>query len=459
MTDHRDPIEQWLSRDVELLPPPQGTFQRVRRRARQRKAVQVISVAAGVAVLAAAGAALPRLASSLTQGTGPAKVASGSPSRATSSSAKPASRTPRPSASRHLPPLSSAGTGRLPPAGFRPTSVTFVQQGALGAVIGHGGQSCGPAPCTLVAGIRNYCGHWTQIAAPPAGPPAGASGVSQIRFADRQNGWAFGPALYATHNGGARWSEVTKVGGRVIDLSTVSGHVFAVGLAGCTGTGARYAAGCTSFTLYKAATTGNGWLPVTGGPGQVRPGGLQLTPTYGYLLAGGHLYSGPLSGGWTPVVASPASAVTPSCLGAARAPGLIAPTPDSSPNGGTLYLVCGITAGQRPTVYASGDGGRTWQARGTQGLPAGATATSLAVSPAGQKYGGQIVLATSAGIYFSAGARTWRRAAVDRQVTGGFGFVGMTTATNGVAVPVTSGLHEVFITRDGGRSWRRSLIR
>jgi hypothetical protein len=454
MTNPRDPIEQWLSRDIELLPPPQGTFQRARRRARQRKAMQAVTVAAGVAVLVAAGAALPRLASNLSPGGGPDKVPTSSRIHATSSSEKPASRTPRPSASRHLPPLSSAGSGERAPAGFRPSSVTFIQRGTLGAVLGQGGPSCGQAPCTLVAGTRSYGRRWTEIGAPPIGPPAGSYGVSQIRFADAANGWAFGPELYATHNGGARWTKVTSVGGRVIDLSTVSGHVFAVGASGCTGTGANYAAGCTRFTLYEAATTGNGWQPVTGGPGQVTPGGLQLTPAYGYLLVGGQLYSGPLGGGWRPVEASPASPVTPPCLAAAGAPGLIAPTPDSSPNGGTLYLVCQAAAGQRLTSFASGDGGRDWQAMGTQGLPAGATATSLAVSPTGP-----LVLATSAGIYFSAHARTWRPATVDQQVTGGFGFVGMTTANKGVAVPVNSGLHEVFITRDGGRTWRRSLIR
>src|SRR5215467_10001962 len=128
MTDDRDPVEQWLSRDIELLPPAQGTFKRVRRRARQRKALQAVSVAAGVAVLVAAGAALPRLASSLSPGGAPNRVATGSASRATSSSAKPTGPTPRP-ATRHLLPLSSAGTGQRPPAGFRPSSVTFIQQG------------------------------------------------------------------------------------------------------------------------------------------------------------------------------------------------------------------------------------------------------------------------------------------------------------------------------------------
>jgi len=173
------------------------------------------------------------------------------------------------------------------------------------------------------------------------------------------------------------------------------------------------------------------------------------------LLAGSHLWAGLLGDTWRPVQLSRASPVRPACLTSAAGHGLIAPTSASSPRAGTLYLICGLTAGQRPSAYASGDGGRTWQMRGTQGLPASATATSLAASPAGPL----VVLATSAGIYFSTDFRTWRRAAVGQQVTGGFGFVGMTTATRGVAVPVNSGLHEVFITRDGGRTWQRSVIR
>jgi hypothetical protein len=455
MTNHPDPIEQWLSRDIELLPPPHGTFQRARRRARQRKAMQAVTVAAGVAVLVAAGAALPWLASNLGPSGNPNKVGASSASGATSRSAKSASPTPRPSASRHLLPLSSAGSGERPPAGFRPSSVTFIQRGTLGAVMGQSGSSCGPVPCTVVAGTRSYGRQWTEIGAPPSGPPTGTSGVSQIRFADPRNGWAFGPQLYATHNGGARWAKVTSVGGPVVDLSTVSRRVLAVVAAGCKGTGAKYTAGCTSFTLFRATTTGGTWHTLTGGPGLVTPGALQLTPSYGYLLAGGRLWAGPIAGGWALVRISPASPVTPACLTSAAGHGLIAPTAASSPRGGTLYLICGLSAGQRPSVYASGDGGRTWQVRGTQGLPASATATSLAASPPA----GALVLATSAGIYFSTDARTWRRAAVDAQVTGGFGFVGMTTATRGVAVPVDSGLHEVFITRDGGRNWRPSVIR
>jgi len=226
--------------------------------------------------------------------------------------------------------------------------------------------------------------------------------------------------------------------------------VFAVSGIGCTGTGANYAVGCTGFSLFSAPADGH-WTQVTGGKGPVVPGGLQLNTHYGYLLAGGQLWSGPLTGGWLPVPVSRSSPVTPSCLTSHAGQGLIAPTKDSTPNSGALYLVCAAAVGQRPVLYASGDGGRNWQRTGAVPLPAGAAATSLAVSPTGP-----LMLATTAGIYVSKNASTWQRAVEGTAVPGGFRFVGMTTASKGVAVPMNAGLHEVFVTRDGGRTWQAS---
>ena len=42
---------------------------------------------------------------------------------------------------------------------------------------------------------------------------------------------------------------------------------------------------------------------------------------------------------------------------------------------------------------------------------------------------------------------------------GGFSYVGMTNATQGVAVPANASLGEIFVTSDGGRTWRPSPIR
>src|SRR5215475_11272057 len=90
MTNHRDPIEAWLSADVEPLSPPPGTFARVRRRARRRKAIRTISAAAGAAVIVAAVATLPQVASGLLPGpSSPNRVGSASASPSGLTSSKP----------------------------------------------------------------------------------------------------------------------------------------------------------------------------------------------------------------------------------------------------------------------------------------------------------------------------------------------------------------------------------
>jgi hypothetical protein len=68
------------------------------------------------------------------------------------------------------------------------------------------------------------------------------------------------------------------------------------------------------------------------------------------------------------------------------------------------------------------------------------------------------VLATDAGIYQSTdGGGSWQL--TQRSPSGaaageaGFSYVGMTSATNGVALPADASLHEVYVTIDGGGSW------
>jgi hypothetical protein len=274
--------------------------------------------------------------------------------------------------------------------------------------------------------------------------------VTQVRFADSGNGWAFGPALWATHNGGGSWTRVTAVTGQVVDLSAVDGWVLAVTATGCTGTGAASGpgTGCRGFELYKAAITSNKFDRVLNSPsgGQVTPGGLQLQASTkaGYLIAGGRLYSGALDGGGWGVV-PPESTANPGC----RSGQATANPAALAPGANVLYAVCG--SGSKLRLYRSASSGRTWQVAG--GIPAAASATSLAISPAGT-----LVLATTQGLYYKSGSvRTWT------QVTSGgasgreFRYVGMTTARLGVAVP-SAASGEIFVTSNGGRTWRPSKI-
>src|SRR5579859_3878292 len=111
MTNNHDPVEAWLSKDVELLPPPQGTFQRVRRRARTRKAIQAAGVAAAAAVVVVAAASLPQLTGNLLSG--PSRIPAGSVEPTAS---RASGRYSLPSPAKPGLPLSSAGTGDRPPA-------------------------------------------------------------------------------------------------------------------------------------------------------------------------------------------------------------------------------------------------------------------------------------------------------------------------------------------------------
>ena len=344
-----------------------------------------------------------------------------SPHRATSQ--------PKPTASGRSfrgPALPKAGTGRNPPAGFQPSSVTFVGNhgGYLGAVLGQA--PCGGRSCTAIAGTTTYGGPWTTVGV----SPAGAAAVSQLRFADPENGWAYGPALYATHDGGLHWTRVAMVTGRVIDLAAAGGRVLAVTATGCAGTGSGTAATapCTGFGLYAAAVGSDHFVRVLSGPGggPVTAGGLQLQPTVqaGYLIAGGRLYSGALDGGSWGLI-PPESSAAPGCLTgqATGSPALLAP------GAHVLYLACATA--QRLELYRSASSGRTWQAAGR--IPATGTATSLAVSPSGT-----LVLATTDGLYSSSSAApAWKPAAGGSGSGVAFRYVGMTTARLGVALPAS----------------------
>ena len=123
MTDHRDPIEAWLSADVEPLLPRPGTFERVRRRARRRKAVRTVSAAASAAVIVAAAVTLPQVAKDLFPGRNiPSNKVFSSPSPGKSGGAKSL----RPTLSGtalpgDVPALSRASSVARTPAGFLPT--------------------------------------------------------------------------------------------------------------------------------------------------------------------------------------------------------------------------------------------------------------------------------------------------------------------------------------------------
>ena len=473
--DERDPLDRWLSQQVQPLPPPPGTFELISKRARRRKArklavtlVSAAAVAAAVAIAVPVGLNLHPSPPSTTT----SNAANGS--QQTPGTESPAgSATPDKTASST--PSSSQSTAPSDlahpvPANFQPTSITFVSaQGAW--VIGQAGTpgQCAnkdPYICTSVVRTEDGGRTWQGSPAPDTGAPNATTGtgVSAIRFLNSSYGWAFGPELWATDNGGATWTEVGTAGARVTDLETSGGRAYALWAHGCSspsagGSASGFAAGCTSYTLMTTTAGSGDWTPVGAATSGLTNGGtptsavLALTGSNGYLLApDGAVYSGPIGGTWS-------QTGTIGCKpGTAAADGLPGNAQLALVDAQQLWIACGGTsAGTTPALYESTDGGSSWTQppaaswSDISDLGAIGATTSLAAAP-----NGTLTLATTTGIYYLPyNGERWEasNASGSGAPTGGFSYVGMTTDDQGVAVPADTSLHQIWMTTDGGASW------
>ncbi len=466
MADRHDDVDSWLSGRIDPLSPPPGTFELIKRRARRRKYRRLAITASTAAVIVAAAVTVPQVVklpvlnpstnSATAAGRASATASTGGGRAESSSSARP------PTATDSLAPAAAlAGV----PANFRPTSVTFVGT-RTGWVIGQAGTPghCATQYCTSVARTDDAGKTWSGVPAPVTGPADGAAGVSQIRFLNLDDGWAFGPELWATHNGGDTWTQVATSGLRVTGLETVGDRAFAL-FASCAGRASGV--GCTSFTLFSSPASGGGsWTPVGASTSGLTDGApdeaasLVLTGGRGFLLApGGQLYAGPVdgSGAWTVV-----NSITPSCpVGPAQADGQPTGALLGAVNARELILTCAAVGagagsgagGQKKLVFSSPNGGASWIA--VAQAPTAGIATSVAASPAET-----VVLATNQGIdVLPAGAIAWQTATLGAAAPpGGFSYVGMTTDSQGIALPASPASGTVWFTFDGGQTWKPSHL-
>ena len=409
MADRRDNIDDWLNERINPLPPPPGTFELIKRRARHRKIRRLAITAASAAVIVAAAVTVPQVVNlpvlnptptSAAQAGHTATATSTGPGRAESSSA-----VPQPSAASLPAPV---------PKNFQPTSVTFVGTDT-GWVIGQAGTPghCATQYCTSMARTDNAGRTWAGVHAPITGAPDGATGVSQVRFLNLEDGWAFGPELWATDTGGQTWTQVDTHGLRVTDLETVGSRAFAL-FASCTGSGQAFGAHCTSFTLYSSPASGQDWTPVgaatTGltDSAASEAAALVLTGSRGYLLApGGALYAGPVDGSaaWLRV-----GALVSSCaVGPAQPDGQPSQALLGAVNATELLVACtsagdGGSDTQDKQIFSSPNGGISWLE--VARAPAAGIASSLAASPSET-----VVLGTDRGIdLLPAGGIAWQMA-------------------------------------------------
>jgi len=456
MDDRHDDLDSWLAGRIDPLYPPSGTFEAIRRRARHRKYRKLAVAAGSTAMIVAAAVTVPQVVNF---------TAVSPPAGANALAGRQTSVAPRTgggieeSSGASLPTFPAPPRAPVP-ADFRPSSVTFVGT-ATGWVIGQAGTAgqCATAFCTSVARTDDAGNSWSGVPAPLTGAPDGATGVSQIRFLDLDDGWAFGPELWATHDGGLSWAQVDTDGQRVTDLETVGHRVFAV-FATCTGGGSAFADGCTSFTLYSSPAWVDDWTPVGAATSGLTGGvsgsaSLALTETRGYLLApDGTLYAGPVDGSaaWQAVGRIPCYGA----VGGAQADGQPAGALLGAKNASSLILACALNPVpgglQKKLIFASADGGVSWHL--TAVAPAQGVATSVAASQAEA-----VILATDQGLdLLPAGSTSWEQLTPIGAPPGGFSYVGMTTALQGVALPADPAAGTVWFTFDGGQTWAPSMV-
>ena len=461
----RDPLDDWLDRGIQPLPPPAGTFEAVSRRARHRKVSKLALAASSVAAVAVAAAlVVPSVltppsgrqiaadSQAASRSAGPTASASSNPPTGTANKASRA-----PSASPTSIGAATGSTDPYPvggavPANFQPTSVTFIGANT-GWAIGQAGTpgSCAnsnPDICTSLVLTEDGGKTWRGVTAPDT------AGVSGIRFYNGQYGWAYGPELWSTQDYGHSWQKVNTGGMVVTDLETENGRAFAV-FATCSTTAQSSSITfygdehCTDFSLRTTlAGSNDGWTTIafsgTGASGTISTlttlgFGASNKPTIilqgdtGWLVGPqGQVFSGSLtSGTWADASTSPCPAA--SQVGSAMLDWSLA----------TSDLILACDSGQATTVYSSSNGGGTWTKQAT--APGFGTGQSLTASPAAPD-----ILATTEGILALDANGQWQQVA---SVEGGFSYVGMTTDDQGIALPANPSLHQVWMTYDGGLSW------
>ena len=343
------------------------------------------------------------------------------------------------------------------PAGFEPFSVTFVSADD-GWVLGRSGSQA------VLAATTDGGATWSEVNA-PALPNLNNFPPYNVRFADRNDGWIYtsGPSnqateLWSTHDGGHTWRPVPVplTGGTIGDLEAAGGQANMVVYGSCPAT----QAGCQGQFEVEVLTSPaklDDWVPSpvqpSVGAGPVFSAAITTWGKSGWLVDNNRtVVSGARlspTTGWT--------AWTPACAKADGA-GLLAASSATE-----LTAVCaeGIwgtpdpgTTANHNWLFRSTDGGTSFTSVGE--VP-GNNPQSVTVAPAN----GQTIVVADSQLGLQAsfdGGHTWQT--VEPGLTNGtsanpggwYGFVGFTTATQGVAIRYKS-VPTLFMTRDGGHTW------
>ena len=355
-------------------------------------------------------------------------------------------KTPPPTAAPAPPPSASATRLLTPeggpvPRGFKPSSVTFVSADHGWAM---GDAPCDNPPCTSIVRTRDGGRTWAGIPAPHAAFDSvhGLPSVTEVRFADDLDGWAFNRSLYSTHDGGAHWTLV-HVSGDVRRLAATASTVYIFVDRHAATQDNEHSGG-----LYESPVASDRFRPVRGAAVSSRGNAsiwldLQVRRSKAYLA----VTHDPNTQSSLFVVQG--TQVTEHKLPCPSDSGtqlpVLAPFFDTS-----VLLVCGgepATAMQAKRAFVTANDGANWQA--LPDPPEIGHVTSIAHS-ADETF----FLSTERSAVFVTrddGAH-WVEAGFGI-ADDGWSFVGFTTSQQGFALPVDEDKRFIEFTRDGGEHW------
>lgn len=349
------------------------------------------------------------------------------------------------------PVASTQTTAALPrggpvPRGFTPVSSTTTR----GVTYLLGTAPCSTSICTSV--VRYDGSAWRGIPAPVV--PLATKDLStrtttvrDLRFATPSDGWAFGGALWSTHNGGSTWKHV-GAGGPVWDLATDGRTTYAI-VGSCT------ASGRCDLRLRSTPAGSDTWRDVPGVTATGTAARISLGAGTGAVSLGTDSLFVRRGTQWTKV--------TNPC--ADRAPYVA-----SSASSGRIFALCGEGAAGSlylTTTY-SDDQGRHWTTRGggtrrlqlTNGTFVSITAASsqvLYAAAGSPELGGELMASRDGGV-------SWQRASgshglpnLDSAAAGGWRYVGASSASRVVALAATP-RRAYWVTHDGGAHWAKNAF-
>jgi len=347
--------------------------------------------------------------------------------------------------------LAEPASGSPPPKVFEAQSVSFVSA-KTGFVLGT--RSCSTLPCAaLLEKTVNGGTSWTSVHVPavslvPTFTASPASAVSSVRFENRNDGWLFGPGLWATANGGKHWRRVRAVPGEIIDLAVSDGEVFvSTEPAGGSLDQAR---------LYESRVGSGKWTLVP----KVAP--LNLVTVFGHSVWAGSA-NGVEPSFWTSTDSGkhwsrlsfhcPKVAVTASAVAAASASDVAIACSDQG------YPQPGLSVKE---VFTSANGGHTFHlAAGTP--PEAGQVYGLAMPPGNSKV--ITINAASGASYFyesANGGKTWKS---EEYLDAGLGFndLAYVSATTGYVIhflgtPVIATSDGLLKTTNAGKTWKQVTI-